>query len=721
MALNPGTRLGPYEIGNRIGAGSMGEVYKARDPRLGRDVAIKVIAATPDADLLSRFERETRATAVLAHPNIVTVFDVGTHEGLPFLVSELLDGQTLGRRLLEGRLDPSRAMELALQLVRGVAAAHALRIVHRDLKPENLFVTGRGTLKILDFGLAKLKPSEYGDPALSTIDVSVPGKLIGTPAYMAPEQLRGQAVDERTDIFAIGTVLYEMVTGRHPFRRDTGAATLAAILHEPPPRLDPTESYPAALERVLGHCLEKDPANRFKTADDLAFALEAIQIELRQPLAYGRDAGHRQSVSSVAVLPFADMSPTRDQGYLCEGIAEELINVLARVPGLRVAARTSSFQIKASEVDIRGIGARLGVATVLEGGVRKAGDRLRVTVQLVDVADGYQRWSHRFDGKLEDVFAIQDEIADRVAAALGSLLTEGEREALRRPETSPETYEYFLRGRQLLNQARSQTLVKAKEMFGRAIAIDPRYAPAYAGLADVHAWLYNWWGGGEADYEAADRASLKALELSPDLSEAHASRGFVLTIARKYDEADHEFTEAIRLNPLSFEAHYLYARMCFECGRIERSAELFRRAGEVRQEDFQSPMLQAQSLEMVGKKEEARAATREGIGRAVRRLELDPADARALSLGAGALYRDGQQERARQWVDRALEIAPDDSVVIIGAACLCAKAGRREEMLELLEKVMARGWGKREWIDHDPDYDLVRDDPRFQALLAKLR
>ena len=721
MVLNPGTRLGPYEIGDRIGAGSMGEVYKARDPRLGRDVAIKVIAAAPDQDLLSRFERETRATAVLAHPNIVTIFDVGTHDGLPFLVSELLDGQTLGRRLAEGPLDPARAIELGLQFVRGVAAAHALRIVHRDLKPENLFVTGRGTLKILDFGLAKLKPSEYGDPALSTIDASVPGKLIGTPAYMSPEQLRGQTVDERSDIFAIGTVLYEMIAGRHPFRRDTGAATLAAILHEPPPHLEPARGYPPAMERILTHCLEKDPARRFQAAGDLVFALDAIQTELKQPLANSRDSWDRQSASSVAVLPFADMSPTRDQGYLCEGIAEELINVLVRVPGLRVAARTSSFQFQTSTGDVRSIGARLGVATVLEGGVRKAGDRLRVTVQLVDVADGYQRWSHRFDGKLEDVFAIQDEIAERVAAALGSLLTEGERQALRRPETSPETYEYFLRGRQLLNQLQGQALVMAKQMFGQAIAIDPRYAPAYAGLADVHAWLYNWWGGSDADYEAADRASLKALELAPDLSEAHASRGFVLTIARKYDEADHEFSEAIRLNPLSYEAHYLYARMCFEGGRIERSAELFRRAGEVRQEDFQSLLLQAQSLEMLGRMDEARAATREGIGRAVRRLELDPADARALSFGASALYRDGQHERAWQWCDRALQLNPDDAVVIVSAACLCAKAGKKEEMLQHLEKVMARGWGKREWIDHDPDYDLVRDDPRFQAMLAKLK
>ena len=721
MVLSAGTRLGPYEVGEQIGAGGMGEVYRARDPRLGRDVAIKIIAAAPDSDLLARFERETRATAVLAHPNILTIFDVGMHDGLPFLVSELLDGQTLGRKLASGRLQPLGVVELALQLVRGVAAAHALRIVHRDLKPDNLFVTGRGTLKILDFGLAKLKSPGYGDSSMSTIETSDPHKLIGTPAYMAPEQLRGKLVDERADIFAIGTVLYEMVSGRHPFIRESPAGTLGAILHEAAPPLDPPGVYPPSMDRLLRHCLKKDPADRFQTAGDLAFALESILGELRQPAADVRPARDPQAISSVAVLPFADMSATRDQAYLCEGIAEELINVLARVPGLRVAARSSSFQFKASAVDVRAVGARLGVAAVLEGGVRKAGDRLRVTVQLVDVADGYQRWSHRFDGKLEDVFAIQDEIAERVAAALGRLLTAHQREALRRPETAPETYEFFLRGRQLVNQARGQSFMIAKQMFEQAIERDPQYAPAYAGLADVHAWFYTWWGGNQSDFEAADRASRKALELAPDLSEAHTSRGFVLSLALQYEEAEREFQEALRLNPMSFEAYYIYARTCFGWGRIDRAAELFRRAADVRQEDFQCLMLGSQALFMLGRKTEAVEANREGIRRAERQLELDPINTRALSLGSGALFEAGQRERAEEWLKRALEIDPDDGGVLANAACLYSKSGRVEDALDVLEKTIAKGWGKRDWIEHDPDYDPLRSHPRFQAMLEKLK
>jgi serine/threonine protein kinase/tetratricopeptide (TPR) repeat protein len=721
MPLEPGIKLGPYEIGARIGAGGMGEVYRARDPRLGRDVAIKVIAANPDPDLLARFERETRATAVLAHPNILTIFDVGTHEGLPFLVSELLEGETLGRRLVSGPLEPLHAIELGLQLVRGVAAAHALHIVHRDLKPENLFVTTHGALKILDFGLAKLRPTAGGDSDATTLGTSDAGRLLGTPAYMSPEQLRGEIADERVDIFAIGMILYEMIAGRHPFGRKSVVETLTAIMREPPTAVAPGGRVPAGLERLVLHCLEKDPGDRFQTAGDLAVALESLLGELRQPSGVHPLPAPGQPASSVAVLPFADMSPTRDQGYLCEGIAEELINVLTRVPRLRVAARSSSFQFKAAAIDVRAVGARLGVATVLEGGVRKSGDQLRVTVQLVDVADGYQRWSGRFDGKLDDVFAIQDEIAQSVATALRGLLTDGEREALRRPETAAETYEYFLRGRQLLNQWRGQTMVAARQMFQEAIQRDPGYAPAYAGLADVHAWFYTWWGGNRNDYEAADRASLRALELAPALAEAHSSRGFVLSLAHRYEESEREFLEAIRLNPTSFEAHYLYARMLFGWGRIERATELFRRAADVRPEDFQSPMLLAQCLRMQGRRAEADETSREGIRRAERQLELDPTDVRALSLGSGSLVEIGQPERAMLWARRALEIDPDDGGAMINAACLYARLAMKEEALELLEKTFARGWGKRDWIEHDPDYDSLRDDPRFQAMLEKLK
>ena len=471
MHLSSGTKLGPYIIAEPLGSGGMGEVYRARDPRLGREVAIKVLNAAPDADRLARFEREARATALLAHSNILTIFDVGTHEGTPFLVCELLEGQTLRDRLGSGPLDSDTALTLALQLARGVAAAHALRIVHRDLKPENLLVTRDGTLKILDFGLAKLQDHPLLEPSSETLGLSSPGLLIGTPGYMAPEQVRGALVDERSDIFAIGTILFEMLAGFNPFARATTADTLAAVLHED--IAGSSAKLPLALVGVIERCLQKQPDERFHTATELVVALDAARAQLKRPTT-GRSTG---SANSIAVLPFLDMSAGRDQDYLCDGIAEELINALSHVDGLRVTARSTSFQFKGSAADVRAVGARLGVDSVLEGGVRKSGDRLRVTVQLVDVADGYQRWSHRFDGTIQDVFDIQDQIAESVATALRGLLSGREKDALRRVGTEAEAYESYLRGRQLLHVVTRSNAQRAKEMFDRAIEIDPKYAP----------------------------------------------------------------------------------------------------------------------------------------------------------------------------------------------------------------------------------------------------
>ncbi len=716
MRLSPGTSVGPYIVGEPIGSGGMGDVYRARDPRLGRDVAIKVLNAAPDADRLARFEREARATALLAHSNILTIFDVGTHDGAPFLVCELLEGETLRQRLASGALDADAALALSLQLARGVAAAHALRNGHRDLQPENLLVTRDGTLKILDFGLAKLESHPLTDSMTETLGLSSPGMLIGTPGYMAPEQVRGALVDERTDIFAVGTILFEMLTGSNPFARATAAETMAAILHEDVALR--SAELPAAAAQLVERCLQKQPDDRFHSVSELVAALDAARARIKRPLsALSGEAGH---ATSIAVLPFLDMSAARDQDYLCDGIAEELINALSHVDGLRVAARSSSFQFKSSATDARAVGARLGVDTVLEGGVRKSGDRLRVTVQLVDVADGYQRWSHRFDGTIEDVFDIQDQIAESVATALRGILSGREKNAMRRLGTEAEAYECYLRGRQMLHVVTASNAYRAREMFARAIEIDAKYAPAYAGLAQLHGWEFEWWGGGEAAAETADQASRKALELAPQLSEAHAARGAVLALRRRYDEAEAAFEEAIRLNPNSFEAHYFYARAAFAAGKIERSAELFRRGGEIQPEDFQCPVLMSQSLKMLGRKAEAVEANREGIRRAERWLELDPSNVRALSLGASALTDDSQPARALEWSARAVALAPDDVGVNVNAACTFAKLGRKEEALACLERTFARGFGKRDWIEHDPDYDSLRDDPRFQAMLDKL-
>jgi adenylate cyclase len=422
---------------------------------------------------------------------------------------------------------------------------------------------------------------------------------------------------------------------------------------------------------------------------------------------------------AIAVLPFADMSPARDQDYLCEGLAEELINALTQVDGLRVVSRTASFQYRKATGEIREIGRQLGAGNLLEGSVQKSGDRLRITVQLVEVESGYHRWSQRFDRKLEDVFKIQDEIAETVVASLrGSVLNQQEKRVLVRPHTGAEAYEYYLRGRQYLPRMTESELKKSGEMFERAIELDGRYSPAFAGLAMVHATLYEWFGAKDEDLSAAERASQQALALTPDLPEAHVARGFTFTQSQRNSEAAQEFEEAIRLSPNLFDAYYYFARTSFASGEVERSAKLFRTAAETRLEDFQSPILLSQSLRMLGRAQDSTRALREGIRRVEQILMLNPYDARALALGAHALFHDGQLARAMEWTQRALELNPEDPSAVVNGACTFAKLGRKEEALELLERLKS---GKRGWIEHDPDYEILRDDPRFQRLLERLK
>jgi adenylate cyclase len=434
-----------------------------------------------------------------------------------------------------------------------------------------------------------------------------------------------------------------------------------------------------------------------------------------------RPSQHQTQVSTIAVLPFADMSPERDQDYLCEGLAEELINALTHIDGLRVVSRTAAFQFRSTGADIKEIGRQLGVETLLEGSVRKSGNKLRVTVQLIEVPSGYHRWSQRFDRLLEDVFAIQDAIAQSVVASLrGSLLSRREKQALQRPQTGGEAYEYYLRGRQYLPRMSEGDLKRSREMFEKAIELDANYSPAYAGLAMVHATLYEWFGSSEQDFVAADRATKRALELTPELAEAHVARGFTLSQVRRYDEASEEFEEAIRLTPTLFDAYFYYARACFASGRFERAVEMFRSAAKTRPEDYQSAMLLSLPLRVLGRAEESREAAWEGIRRAERSLMLNPRDVRALSLGSCA-FHDVDSDRALEWSRRALALAPDDMSTLVNAACLHAKLGLKEEAIGFIEGVFARGWGKRDWIEHDPDYDILRDDPRFKKLLGALK
>jgi len=710
---------GRFEVGPVAATGGMGVVYRARDRETGALVAVKTLRGVEGAE---RFRREVKVLSGLRHPGIVTYLGHGQTADELFLVMEWLEGEDLGARLEATSLTVEESLRVGIQLASVLAAGHGRGIVHRDVKPSNIFLADwrLDRVKLLDYGIAR----RAGATSLTEA-----GMVVGTPAYMSPEQARGDRdIDARADVYGLGAVLFRCLAGRPPFEAETPHEMLGAVLHRQVQRLSELVDVPPALDELIAEMLDKDPERR-PTDGQTAWAALSVVRSPPDATATGTvlssgppkraESGRPRLLSSVAVLPFLDMSAGRDQGYLCEGIAEELINTLTQLSGLRVAARSSSLALRSAEGDARTIGRRLGVDSVLEGAVRKAGERLRVTVQLVEVEKGSPRWSHRFDGSLEQVFEIQDEIAASVATELRGMLSAEEREALRRPGTRAEAYEHFLRGRQLLHTLKMVSTNAAEREFRRAIEIDPGYAPAHAGLSQVHSWRVEWMAGREEEKAAADAASRRALELGPGLAESHVARGDVLSMKREYDAAGLAYQEAARLNPGSFEAYYRHARTCFQSGKLEESIALFRRGAEVCPEDFQCLLLAELPLRRLGRLEESAEMRQEGSRRVERQLELDPNDARALILGAGALL-DEDRARALAWIARAVALAPDEPSVTVNAACNYARMGMKEEALATLAESFGRGYGKRDWIENDPDYDSLRDDPRFQKMMASL-
>jgi len=718
MPVEPGALLAHYRLIEKIGAGGMGVIWKALDTRLQREVAIKLLPEdlATDAESIGRFEREARAVAALNHPNIVTIYSVEEAEGVRFFTMELLVGRTLHEILPKGGLPLDRLLEISAVIADALAAAHERGIVHRDLKPPNVVITAGGRVKILDFGLAKVRrttPAAFGAD-WTTGAWAREGQLVGTLHYMAPEQLRGQPADQRSDVFALGILLYEMATGRRPFEGESVPALAASILMDavvPPSRLRP--ELPPRLDHLVARCLEKDPALRIPTAQELCTEL----AEIRR----GQAESPRGTGPSIAVLPFSDMSQAKDQEYFCEGIAEEIINALTRLEGLRVASRISSFQMKGAGLDSREIGRRLGVTTLLEGSVRKAEERLRVTAQLIDVQEGYGLWSERYDRDMKDIFAIQDEIARRIVEALRVTLSPSEQAAMGKPATTDvQAYDYYLRGRKFFNQYNRRGVELARRMFQHAIELDPGYALAHTGLADCSTYIYMHVLGTDEIRESALVSGRRAVELDPGLAQAHVSLGLALSLTRDHDAAEREFETALQLDPRLFEAHYFYARDCFMQGKLEKALELYDRASELRPEDYQSPLLVGQIYEDLGQPEQAAVHRRKGVRIAAQRLEFHPDDVRALYMGANGLVALGERERGLEWAQRALGLDPVDAMLLYNLACIYAIAGRPEEALDFIERSVRAGMNRLGWLQHDSNLDSIRQHPRYQALVRQL-
>lgn len=722
MTLETGSTLGRYRLVRELGRGGMGVVWEAIDPSLDREVALKVLAPEVccDVEHLARFEREARTLASLNHPNIVTIHSIESDGDDRFLTMERVHGRPLDALLPRGGFDAPDLFRLAVPLTDAIAAAHRRGVTHRDLKPGNVLITDDGQVKVLDFGLALsaepvVPATTVGPDGSESVDTETyDGRISGTLHYMAPEQLHGRSADPRTDVFALGVLLYQMALGRRPFHGTNAPDLIASILRDrPTPIANARPELPRHFSRVVERCLEKDPALRPSSAAELRDELRALARDLRP--------GHARGTTSIAVLPFDDMTPARDHDWLCEGIAEEILNALARLEGLRVASRTSSFQFRGKTFDSREIGDRLGVDTLLEGGVRRAGDRLRITVQLVGGADGYRMWSERFDRDLDDVFALQDDIAQAVVRALELNISPRERRAMRQANTEDaRAYEDYLRARTLYARYDRHGVTLARTLFRQALDRDPSYAPAWAGLSDCCAYLYMNVEHDEALRREADEASRNALDLDPDVPETHIARGLALSINGLGDEARRHFEAALRLAPRSFDAHYWYARSSFEDGRLEEAVRLFEEAARLCPTDYQSLLLVAQIHESLDRAAEARDVRERGVAIVDRRLEIEPNDVRALYMGANGRVALGDLDRGLDMADRARDLAPDDTMVLYNLGCIYALAGRADDALGCLEHAVGLGFSNLPWLEQDGNLDPLRETSRFRALLERL-
>lgn len=575
--LSAGTRLGPYEIVAPLGAGGMGVVYRARDGRLDRDVAIKMIAPSlaSDPDAVRRFEREARAVAALSHPNIVALHDVGQTDGVPFAVTELLDGESLRARLTRGALPWRQAAATARAIAEGLAFAHARGIIHRDLKPDNVFLTADGHVKILDFGLAHVMRALPDGADSPTLGGTMTGAIVGTIGYAPPEQLRGEAIEPTADIFSLGCVLYEMVAGRRAFEEPTGADTIAALLQrDAAPLTGSGRDVPQELERIAAHCLEKQPRDRFQSARDLGIALDALLSDSAVTTPPPRARAARSRGRSLAVLPFTTDDQSPNAGYLNEGITEALINSLSSIPRLRVVPRSSVFRLKGRDLDPRAAGEALDATIVLTGRIACRGDRLTIQAELVDVAHDSQIWGQHYTHEMTDLVAIEETIAREISEALKLKLTGREKRRLaKRPTENTDAYQDYLRGRYFFNKYTAEGFERAVEWFGRAIAKDPDYALAHAGLGDTYGTAaFLGYTMPVEGVERAEAAAARALALDPMLAEAHfAAAKVAFFFKRDWAAAERAFLRSIELHSPGGESRMFYALYLLVMGRRDEA------------------------------------------------------------------------------------------------------------------------------------------------------
>ena len=726
-----GKTISHYRITSQLGEGGMGIVYEAEDTNLGRHVALKFLtpALANDANLLQRFQREARAASALNHPNICTIHGIEQHDAEHFIVMELLDGESLGDRIRRGPLDLETVLTLGVQLADALESAHSKGIVHRDLKPANIFVTSRGQAKILDFGVAKIDGRAAADPnsMVATVrrdQLTSAGQTIGTIAYMSPEQARGEITDARTDLFSLGTVLYQMATGFLPFQGETSAVVFDAILNrEPAPLNQLNPNLPSELGRIIAQALEKDRDLRYQSATDLKTGLKRLKRDLEsasRQAAADSGSGTRRAAStdhSIAVLYFENLSGMKEDEYLRDGITEDITTELSKIKNLKTFSRAMVLTYRDKSVTAGQVGNELGASYVLTGSLRRAGARLRINAQLVDAATDFPLWSERYDREMADVFEVQDEIAQKIAAALRITLSPQEQQALSaKPTENLQAYDLYLRGRNYARRVGRQDLQFALQMYENAVALDPDFALAHAGLGKVCAEYYYHFERKQQWIDRAVAATQKASAHGQDATEIQCAEAWVMFAEGRYDATVEKLRAALKRDPDLDGGYYLLGRALFSAGRYQEVVDMTEEAMAHAGENYNTTIPIHNALGALGKKDALNNYLHRQIAIFEEQVRKVPEDARVRVLLAGAYAIQGRFEEAKREGDMAMILRPDDSMILYNVACAFCAMNNASDALNALRKAWESGYRDAVWTRQDPDLALLHGNPEFERL-----